>query len=82
VPITVFDVKGIPATRRERIETAVEAAGRHLTGPHEAWIASDPLRGGFRVVLTGPLGLERTVSFALDEEPGVITAHIRAALDD
>ena len=32
MPITVFDTKGIPATRRERIEAAVEAAGRELAG--------------------------------------------------
>ena len=25
MPLTVFDCKGIPATRRERIEAAVEA---------------------------------------------------------
>jgi len=82
VPITIFDTKGIPATRRERIETAVVAAGRNVTSPHEAWIAADPFRGGFKVLLTGPHGFERSVSFVLDEEPGVITAHIRAALDD
>jgi hypothetical protein len=52
------------------------------TSRHEAWIADDAFRGGFRVVLTGPHGLERTVSFAINEEPGVITAHIRAAPDD
>jgi hypothetical protein len=38
-PITVFDVKGIPATRRERIQAAVEAGGRDVTAPHEAWFA-------------------------------------------
>jgi hypothetical protein len=82
VPITIFDTKGIPATRRERIETAVVAGGRNLTAPHEAWIAADPLRGGFKVLLTGPHGLERAVYFTQDEEPAVITAHVRAALDD
>jgi len=29
MPLTVFDCKGIPATQRERIDPAVEAAGRH-----------------------------------------------------
>jgi hypothetical protein len=33
--ITVFDIKGIPGNRRERIEAAVEAEGRSLAGPHE-----------------------------------------------
>ena len=56
MPITVFDVKGIPATRRERIETAVVAGGAHTAVPYEAWIASDPFRAGFRVLITGRTG--------------------------
>ena len=64
------------------MSTAVEAAGRTLSAPHEAWIAADPVRGGFKVLVTGPLGLERAVSFQMEEEPAVITAHIRAALED
>ena len=38
MPLTVFDTKGIPATRRERIEAAVVAGGKHVAAPHEAWI--------------------------------------------
>ena len=34
--------------RRERIEAAVVAGGRHATGPHEAWMAANPFNGGFR----------------------------------
>jgi len=82
VPITVFDSKGIPATRRERIEAAVVAAGRQLTAPHEAWIAADPFRGGFKVLITGPNGLERTALFATDDEPAVIAERIRETLAD
>jgi len=48
VPITVFDTKGVPATRREAIEAAVEAAGRHLSAPHEAWISADLFRAASR----------------------------------
>ena len=51
--LTVFDIKGIPGTRRERIEAAVVAGGRHTTGPHEAWIAADPFNGGFRALIKG-----------------------------
>jgi len=32
VPLTVFDTKGIPAARRERIEAAVVAGGKHRVG--------------------------------------------------
>ena len=49
MPLTVFDIKGVPGTRRERIEAAVVAGGRHTRGPHEAWIAADPFNGGFRM---------------------------------
>jgi hypothetical protein len=67
MPVTVFDIKGVPGTRRERIEAAVVADGRNARGPHEAWIAADPFKGGFRVLLTGPQGFERTVAFAIDD---------------
>jgi hypothetical protein len=45
MPLTVFDCKGISATRRAVIEGAVAVAGRSLSQPYEAWIAADPLRG-------------------------------------
>jgi hypothetical protein len=31
VPITVFECKGIVATRRERVQAAVEAGGKHIS---------------------------------------------------
>ena len=31
MPITIFDCKGVPALRRERIEAAVVAGGRYRT---------------------------------------------------
>jgi hypothetical protein len=46
MPITVFDVRRIPGHRRERIESAVVAGGKHAPGAHEAFIAGDPFRGG------------------------------------
>jgi hypothetical protein len=62
MPLTVFDTKGVPLHRRERIETAVEFGGKDVAAPYEAWIAADPFRGGVRVLITGPQGFERTVS--------------------
>ena len=82
MPLLVFDCKGIPATRRERIETAVEAGGRHVKKQYEGWIAADPFRGGVRVIITGPQGFERTVLFALDEDPAVITHRVRETIDE
>jgi len=82
MPLIIFDTKGIPAHRPERIERAVEAGGRNTTAPHEAWIASDPFRGGVRVLITGPQGFERTVSFALDEQPEEITRRVRETIED
>ena len=64
--ITVFAMRGIPGHRREGVEAAVAAGGKHATGPHEAWITADPFRGGFKVLITGPHGFERTVTCAFD----------------
>ena len=52
MPLTVFDCKGIPATRRERIEVAVESAGKSQTEPYEAWISADQFRDGVHVLIT------------------------------
>ena len=82
MPLTVFDIKGLPASRRERIEAAVVAGGRHARGPHEAWIAADPFKGGFRVLITGPQGFERSVVFALDDDPAAIAERVRETLED
>jgi hypothetical protein len=54
--LSTVDTKEISATRRERIEATVLAGGRHVTAPHEAWIASDPFRNGVRVLITGSHG--------------------------
>jgi hypothetical protein len=51
MPLTVFDIKGIPGHRGERIEAAVVAHGRHASGPHEAWIAADVFRDGAIVLI-------------------------------
>ena len=82
MPLTVFDSKGIPASRRARIEGAVVAAGRSLSQPYEAWIAADPLRGGVRVMITGPEGFDRTVTFDLAEDPAVITQRVRETIEE
>jgi hypothetical protein len=82
MPLTVFDTKGIPGHRRERIEAAVVAGGRHTNAPHEAWIAADPFNGGFRVLITGSHGFERTAAFAIDDDPAVIAERVRETLED
>jgi hypothetical protein len=81
MPLTVFDCKGISATRRERIEAAVEAGGKRVAEPYEGWIAADPFRGGVRVLITGPLGFERTVMFARDEASATITERVRETIE-
>ena len=82
MPVTVFDIKGLPGHRRERIEAGVVAGGKHCKAPHEAWIGADTLRGGFRVLITGPHGFERTVTFAIDDDAAVIAERVREALDE
>ena len=82
MPLTVFDSKGIPASRRARIEGAVVAAGRNLSQPYEAWIAADLRRGAVRVMITGPEGFDRTVTFDLTEDPAVIAERVRETIED
>jgi hypothetical protein len=82
MPLTVFDCKGIPASRRARIEGAVVAAGRSLAQPYETWIAADSRRGGVRVSITGPQGFDRNVTFDLTEDPAVITQRVRETIED
>jgi hypothetical protein len=81
MPLTVFAMKGVAGSHRERIEAAVVAGGTHLSGPHEAWIAVDE-PGTVRVLITGPDGFERSVGFAPDEEPAVTTEMVRASLEE
>ena len=81
VPLTIFDCKGIPATRRERIEAAVSAGGKQISGPHEAWIAADGFRGDVRVIITGPHGFERYVAFPLNEDPSEISRRVRETIE-
>ena len=81
MPITVFDTKGIPGNRRERIEAAVVAGGAHTSTPYAAWIVADPSRGGFKVLIAGLRGFERVAVFATDEEPATIKERIRETIE-
>ena len=81
MPFTVFSIKGLSGSRRERIEAAVVAGGKHARGPHEGWISVD-LRGTVRVLITGPDGFERSVAFAPDEDVAVISELVRATLEE
>jgi len=78
--LTVFDTRGIPATRRERIIAAVEAGGKCTSGPFEAWVTSDG-RGTVRVVITGSQGFDRRVVFAVDEAEAEITDRVMRTLE-
>jgi hypothetical protein len=60
---------------------AVEAGGKHIKEPYEAWISTDPFRDGVHVLITGPLGFERSVQFATDEDDFVITERVRGTLE-
>ena len=55
--------------------------GRHATGPHEAWISAVPLNRGFRVLVTGAHGFERTVTFAIDYDPAVISQRVKETME-
>jgi hypothetical protein len=81
MPLTVFSLRGIPVNRRECIEAAVMAGGRHAIAPYEGWITSDPFNGGFRVLITGPHGFERAVAFGIDDDAAVIAERVRDSME-
>jgi hypothetical protein len=82
MPLTVFDCRGIPALRRDRIEAAAVAGGRHQSDLYEAWISTDPFHRDVRVIITGPHGFERRAAFAVDEDSAEFTRRVRATIDD
>jgi hypothetical protein len=82
MPLTVFAIQGIPDNRRERIGAAVVAGARHITAPHEAWIVADPFNRGFRVLIPGPYGFERTLTFTIDDDSAVIAERVRATMEE
>ena len=45
------------------------------------WIAADPFNGRIRVLITGPQGFERTVTFAIEDAPSVIAERVRETLE-
>lgn len=49
---------------------------------YEAWIAADPFKGGFRLLITGPHGFERTVTLAVDDDAAVIADRVRETLEE
>jgi hypothetical protein len=53
MPLTVFDIKGLPGHRREHIGAAVVAGGKHAKAPHEAWIAAYPFKVDFAFLSRG-----------------------------
>jgi hypothetical protein len=67
MPITVFDIKGVPGNRRERIEAALVGGGKRARGPYEAWIAADPIQGRLPRRNHGPT---RVSSGKLYDSPG------------
>jgi hypothetical protein len=51
----------------------------HVIGEYTA---ADRFKGGFRVLITGPQGFERTVIFAIDDDPAVIAERVRDTLEE
>ena len=56
--------------------------GREETSPGRTNRSSRPFRGGVKVLITGPHGLERKVTFALDEDPVLIAERVRETLEE
>jgi hypothetical protein len=82
VPLTVFQIQGVPGHRRDRIEAAVTNGGKHVAGSYEAWIVADGFRPEFKVIITGPQGFQRMVICDMDEQPVLITERVRDTLEE
>ena len=41
-----------------------------------------PFNGGFRVLITGPQGFERTVTFKIDDGPAVIAERVLETMEE
>jgi hypothetical protein len=72
--------QGNPGNPARARRSCGEAGGKQVTELYEAWIAAD--RQGVRVLITGPVGFERTVQFTLDADSFEITERVRATLED
>jgi hypothetical protein len=80
MPLTVFDI------RNPRQPPRADRGGgsrrcKHASEPYEGCFAADPFKGGFRVLITGGNGFERTVTFAIDDDPAVIAERVRETLE-
>jgi hypothetical protein len=60
----------------------VVAGGRTARGPHEAWIAADPIQGRLRLLNTDQQGFERIVTFAIDDDAAEIAQCVRGTMED
>ena len=56
------------------------AAGTRLARMKRG-LRAGPFKGGFRVLITGPQGFERSVIFALADDPAVIAERVRETLE-
>jgi hypothetical protein len=65
MPLTVFDIKGLPRHHHELIEAASSRMANTPKDRTNAWISADRFKSSFRVLITGSHGFERTVMFAL-----------------
>jgi len=82
MPLTTFDVKGVPGNRRERIEKVSWLEGRTCRSPTRVGSLADPFRKAIKVMITGAHGFERQVIFAPDEEAAVTTERVRETFED
>lgn len=77
MPPTVFETKGVPATRRQGIEAGGSWRPAHL----RAVRGSDNGRS-VQTRRADPRALSARCSFAQDEQPAEITRRVRETLDD
>ena len=60
----------------------MKPGGKRSTALYEGWIVADAFGKMIRVLLTGPQGLGRTVTFPVDEAPALIEQMVRETIEE
>lgn len=78
--ISVLDIQGIPADRRESTRAALIAGSQGVPGNYEAWIVPARRPPGYFVRIIGPRGFYREAQFTGRETEVEIADRVRLTM--
>jgi hypothetical protein len=71
-----------PPERRSQFAWVVVASGKHVNRPARGGNRGRRVHGGVKVLITEPHGFDRTVTFALDDDPAIIAERVRETMEE